>query len=217
MYLTRMLLDMDRPDTVKAVISPNRLHGAVQSAFPGERKRILWRIDKLRGKSYLMLLSGDKPDLSSVCAQFGVKGNSEPEWVTKDYSRLLERIADGGRWHFRLTANPVNHHSSGKGERGKVFAHCTIDQQKEWLCKRAEANGFSLDMGEFTVTDKQWQSFSKHNGESKMRVTILSVTFEGVLTVTNADLFKQALTCGIGRGKAYGLGMLTVVRSEQPA
>ena len=36
-------------------------------------------------------------------------------------------------------------------------------------------------------------------------------TYEGVLTVTDEELFKAALVQGIGREKAYGLGMLTIV------
>lgn len=40
---------------------------------------------------------------------------------------------------------------------------------------------------------------------------ILSVTYEGVLTVTDEELLKVALTNGIGREKAYGLGILTIV------
>ena len=31
------------------------------------------------------------------------------------------------------------------------------------------------------------------------------------LTVTDAELFKKLLTEGIGRGKAYGLGLMTVI------
>ena len=48
--------------------------------------------------------------------------------------------------------------------------------------------------------------------EGGRRVSMLSVTFEGILTVTDADLFRRTLAEGIGRGKAYGMGMLTVVR-----
>ena len=39
-----------------------------------------------------------------------------------------------------------------------------------------------------------------------------AVTYEGVLTVTDTELFCKALTEGIGRGKAYGMGLLTVAR-----
>ena len=39
---------------------------------------------------------------------------------------------------------------------------------------------------------------------------MLSVVFEGVLTVTDADAFRNALVNGIGREKAYGMGLLTI-------
>lgn len=40
------------------------------------------------------------------------------------------------------------------------------------------------------------------------------MTYEGTLRVVNPLLFRQALTNGIGRGKAYGLGLLTIVRPK---
>ena len=39
---------------------------------------------------------------------------------------------------------------------------------------------------------------------------MLAVTYEGSLTVTDADLFRKALTEGIGREKAFGMGLLTI-------
>ena len=39
---------------------------------------------------------------------------------------------------------------------------------------------------------------------------LLAVTYEGILTVTDEDSFRKALVNGIGREKAYGLGMITV-------
>ena len=42
---------------------------------------------------------------------------------------------------------------------------------------------------------------------------MLAVTYEGMLTVTDAELFRQALTQGIGREKAYGMGLLTIMRA----
>ncbi len=40
------------------------------------------------------------------------------------------------------------------------------------------------------------------------------MTYEGMLRVENADLLKQALVDGVGRGKAYGMGLLTVAGME---
>lgn len=38
-------------------------HGAVEAAFEGERKRRLWRIDRLGNACYLLIVSEDKPNL----------------------------------------------------------------------------------------------------------------------------------------------------------
>ena len=51
----------------------------------------------------------------------------------------------------------------------------------------------------------------------KRAVALLSVTFDGILTVADPELFRKALVSGIGRGKAYGNGLLTITRTEECA
>ena len=41
--------------------------------------------------------------------------------------------------------------------------------------------------------------------------TLLVVTYEGVLQVTDPEAFKALLCEGVGRGKAYGLGLMTII------
>ena len=79
------------------------------------------------------------------------------------------------------------------------------------LQTRAAHNGFSLNVEDFTVVHSQWHIFCK-NSSQEAQVRLLAVTYEGVLTVTDTELFCKALTEGIGRGKAYGMGLLTVAR-----
>lgn len=45
MYLTQMLLDQKNRQTLAALASPSKFHGAIEAAFPGLRQRNLWRID----------------------------------------------------------------------------------------------------------------------------------------------------------------------------
>lgn len=210
MYLTRMELDMRKRSAMTALNSPQKLHGAIESAFDSEeRKRKLWRIDKLGEKTYLLLLSEDKPNLSAAVEQFGV---SENGFETRDYSPLLERIQDGSVWHFKLTANPTISSSEKckTGERGNVKAHISYQYQVKWLLDRAEKHGFALSKDDFCVTGVKWYIFRK--GAERNRVSILSVTYEGILKVTDKKAFCETLINGIGREKAYGLGMLTVVK-----
>lgn len=211
MYLSRVSLDLHKRATMIALANPQQFHGAVERAFPGERRRRLWRLDPLGEKLYLMILSEDTPDLSGIEEQFG---SGEPGG-TKSYDPLLERILPGSVWRFRLAANPTTSKapSSGPMERGKVQAHITPEFQEEWLQARAEKHGFCLKS--FQVTGSRWLRFQKgHRGRP---VTLLSVVYEGVLEVTDSALFRQVLTEGIGRGKAYGQGLLTVTREREGA
>jgi CRISPR system Cascade subunit CasE len=196
---------------MKALVSPNLLHGAIESAFPGERIRKLWRIDNLGGRCYLLLLSDRKPELSQAAKQFGVP-EIDKLWETKDYEKLLERIEDNTVWQFRLTANPTKCCSGENGERGTVRAHITPYYQKKWFLERGEKYGFRVKEADFTVTESSWKRFYK-GAERKKAVTLLSVSYEGILTVTDSEKFRKALTDGLGRGKAFGMGMLTVVKA----
>lgn len=205
MYLSRIKLNTSKRETMQAIAAPNLFHGAIESAETAERSRKLWRLDTLYGEKYLLILTANEVDLSGVAEQFGYGC----EYECKCYDGLLDRITNGSKWRFRLKANPTIQKSSHKNGRGKILAHITTAHQEEWLAARAEKNGFSLSVGEWLVTESRWYIFKK-NKEQKNRVKLLSVTYEGVLTVTDADTFKNALKNGIGREKAYGLGLMTV-------
>ena len=210
MYLTRMELDVSKRDTRKALLSPSLFHGAIESSFPGKRERRLWRIDEFQGRYYLLLLSERTADLSHMAKQFGIEAAERP-WQTKSYDTLLERIQNGSAWRFRLTANPTKSIKAPEpGRRGTVCAHMTPEYQLKWLLDRCEAHGFSIDPEEVMVTKSQWQRFYKGE-QRKNPVSLLSVTFEGILTVTDEVRFRQTLVEGLGRGKAFGLGLLTVI------
>jgi CRISPR system Cascade subunit CasE len=171
-------------------------------------------LDRLENKLYLLLLSEDRPDLSVISSQFGPLSGVEAA-ATKEYDQLLQRIMQDSIWRFRLTANPTRScaQKDGIGSRGKVHAHCTVAYQQQWLLERAEKHGFSLGEEAFTVTDCRWLHFKKGK-ESGRPVSLLSVTYEGVLQVTDPVRFRDLLINGIGRGKAYGLGLMTVIRER---
>lgn len=206
MYLSRVPLDTMNRNTLRALNSPSIFHGAIESSFSGERRRNLWRIDSLKNQLYILILSDEKPDLSSFFEQFG---SADGEVETRDYDQLLERIENGSRWRFKLTANPTRS-VSVKGKRGTVEAITLTHLQREWLEKRAGNLGFSLGKDSFDVTKSEWARFYK---KGERTVSILSVSFEGILEVKDAEVFKKTLSEGVGRGKAYGMGLLTIMRA----
>ena len=213
MYLSRVRLDVENRRTMIAFSNPQKFHGAIESAFPGARERNLWRIDELGGTHYLLILSRERPDLSEVVRQFGRSGDS---YETKPYDPLLERVQTGSRWRFRLTANPTKCFKTPTDpvKRGKVGALISVAQQEQWLADRAAGCGFQVQPDEFRVTHSHTYAFRKSGHRP---VTLLSVTFDGILTVTDADLFRHTMVSGVGRGKAYGNGLLTITRVAECA
>lgn len=209
MNLIRIRLDPLKKQTVRGLVNPNIFHGAIESAKTEqqENQRVLWRIDELKGQPYLLMLSSEPLNTQSLIHQFGYP---EETAQSAEYAHLLNRVQDGTEWRFRLCANPVcSAKPAEPGKRGKVMAHVSPYYQLEWLSRQGVRNGFQVDSEQTRVTGSKWLKFQKKS--SRMTVTLKEAVFEGVLKVTDAERFKQALTEGIGKGKAYGMGLLTVI------
>ncbi len=210
MYLLRVELKTDRRETMLMLSQPQLMHGAIERSFSGERKRRLWRIDWLENRCYVLILSDETPDFTTLLKQYGDVAQ-HPVWDTRDLTPLLSGLMDGQTWQFRLKANPV--HSvlpeGSQSGRGKVLAHVTPAQQKQWLLDRAPSLGFALSEEGFDIVHSQWYGFDKGGGH---RVTLRTASFEGILRITDTQRFQQTILGGVGRAKAYGCGLLTVTR-----
>ncbi|GEK04458.1 type I-E CRISPR-associated protein Cas6/Cse3/CasE [Streptomyces sp. 1-11] len=207
---------------------------------PTDGPRVLWRLDHTaRAEVMLYIVSPDRPDLTHLVEQAGWPAAADPTapgWQSRPYGPLLDRLTTADRWAFRLTANPVHHARRKDDEPTKRTAHITPTHQMGWLLKRQEACGFRVlekadgtrllpggtthhkqphhgDRYELTVRDKRTLAFDKHhspNGSRRAPVSLVTVTFDGRLEVTDPQLLRRALTQGIGKAKAYGCGLLTL-------
>lgn len=219
MYLSRIQLNAELRATMRALASPQVLHGMVESSFlcssEGNPDRTLWRVDYLKDKCYLLVLSTRQPNFQHIVEQLGYP-HSEPRWETKNYNSLLDRLEPGQAWRFRLRANPVRSSCKEKAqpsERGKVFAHVTQEQQKLWLLSRAQALGFSINQNTFDVVHAEWKKFRKAKGNNH-EITLRVSDFEGKLTISDVELFRKTLLSGIGRARAYGCGLITIAECD---
>ena len=209
-YLSRVRLNTQKRTTQLALASPSKLHGAVEGCFVSREERKLWRTDVLRGVYYILIVSPQRPELSEIKRQFGYL---QDEDEIRSYDSFLNSIEKDSLWQFRLAANPTHSVKRQGSDRGKVKAHVSEKYQMEWLNLKASQNGFSV-LGEGScVESSSWKVSHKKDGSAGVKIK--EVVFQGVLRVDDADLFRKALTEGIGRGKAYGMGLLTVMRLKQ--
>ncbi|MFC2763767.1 MAG: type I-E CRISPR-associated protein Cas6/Cse3/CasE [Rothia dentocariosa] len=215
-YFSKFLINPQRRGARKLLSSPQALHAAVMATVPPDVKpedgRILWRLDITGHQYVLYVLSPEKPDFSTLIEQAG--------WDTRPgesahYGRLLAKLENGQEWGFRLTANPVKR-QRGKGD--KIFPHVTPAQQSAWLRERAQQWGFEVipvenqEIADIPlVTARKDLSFSHRDSSGNIgKVTLRKAQFDGALRITDAELFRKALVNGMGRGKAYGMGLMTL-------
>lgn len=220
MYLSRVEVDSRNRQKIKGLTHLGAYHNWVEQSFPTEiaqkeRRRHLWRLDNLGGKQYLLVLSEEKPDIQKLMT-YGVTGTA----MIKSYDSFLDKLQTGQIMQFRLTANPSRKISRPGQKQGRVVPHITVDQQRNWLIERAAASGFELVQQEvvdepeapvsraFDIVARDWPVLH-HKQERSVRLS--RVTFEGLLRVTDVEAFKTTLTQGLGREKAFGMGLMTVI------
>ncbi|MGW2654411.1 type I-E CRISPR-associated protein Cas6/Cse3/CasE [Streptomyces sp. NPDC001478] len=226
-HLTRCPLNPVRARRLTG--SPQRLHAAVAAAFPpppgGQTTghRVLWRLEEKDNQPTLLILSPTPPDLTHLVEQAGWPRLATPDapgWDTRPYTPLLEHLHTGMRLRFRLTANPTRAvHRPGR--RGVRTALTTPADQIQWLLDRAAAAGFTIPVDKgissagtcVTVSATRALRFPRTtNSGARREVHLRTATYDGLLDVVDPDALRRTLTDGIGHGKAYGCGLLTLAR-----
>jgi len=207
MYLTRVEIDRNNRKKTRDLTHAGAYHNWVEQSFPEEwenkeRSRKLWRLDTLQGKPYLLLVSRTKPDAQAL-EKYGVEGSVQ----TKSYQPFLDTLHTGQKARFRVTLNPVIALAQKEG-RGRVVPHVTAQQQVQFLADRAENNGFSLEEDNYGIVERGYVEFHR-SGQRPIRLS--KASYEGILTITEEDTFRRLLTEGMGKKKAYGFGLMTVI------
>ena len=95
------------------------------------------------------------------------------------------------------TENKDIKNTETKSKRGTVYAHSVERFQRDWFKNRTEKNGFHVEDRDLAIVQSQWVQFTKR--QEGNRVSFISVTYEGILTVMDKDAFVRVLTEGIGR------------------
>lgn len=217
MYLTRVPLNPARRGAAALLYSPQRIHAAVLAGFPpgsNDSGRVLWRLDvRDKHEASLFVVSPTRPDFTHINEQAGWPTHAA--WESADYGPFLARLADEQTWVFRLTANPVRSVRPDGGGRGRRIGVGSIDRQREWLLIRSARFGFQVPSGSagepnLCLSDRLNRNFVRQSDDVRRMVTVSTVTYDGVLTVTDAEALRRALRDGVGGAKAYGCGLLTL-------
>ena len=222
MYLSRLRVRSD-----KWLQNVQRVHSRLCLAFPTPEKRerdplFLERFcpgdffPRVVNGKRLMLFRVDSAPLRQ--ATILVQSSHEPDWnytfqnvpellVSSETRSYRPSLKEGSVFQFRLRANPTRKQKVSGEKQGKRTGILKEEDRHQWMEKKAEAGGFKLLRCSISPVVRSQGCKGQTEGFLKFDGTC----FTGTLEVIDSSLFVQTLENGIGSGKAYGFGLLSVV------
>lgn len=125
----------------------------------------------------------------------------------KEYNPVF---ANGQSLKFLLVANATKKvdtktRADGTKSNGSRVP-VKFEELGAWLARQGERGGFSF--ADESVLRQPGYVYVRKTGKEMNR--LFSVRFDGVLTVSDPDAFRETLVRGIGPAKAFGFGLLSV-------
>ena len=196
MYLIKVSVHMR--DAYRLLADCQKMHQFVTSLFDTDRStsQVLYRT-KADGEFLHIYIYANRPADTSRCKH---------KIEQKEITAWLNAMETGQYLGFDLVASPCKKVlDGGKNSKRKILR--TEQERQAWLSKKAEASGFTIVQA---TEQSAISTAGKHPSENGGKMHHNAYHYQGVLHITNAELFRRAIQDGIGPGKAYGFGMMMV-------
>ncbi|MFJ1913231.1 type I-E CRISPR-associated protein Cas6/Cse3/CasE [Streptomyces sp. NPDC088147] len=207
LWLTRLVLDPRNREVARDLASAVSLHRRIMSLFPdnvGSQARhdlgVLFRVEDGPAGSHLLIQSGHEPDIKRLPDGYG------QAW-TKPLTPMLDFLSPGLPLRYRIAANPIR--KPGKTTRElyglKPIVPLSGDAARQWWLRQAQQSGLHIHAAHASP-------LSPVGGQRArgQRIHHARCLFEGTATVADPDLLRRRVAEGIGRGKSYGCGLLSL-------
>lgn len=202
-YLSKLELNPASRQVQSELRDPYQMHRTLCRAFGDgviEQARPLFRVEEARNRLGVQVLvqSLIEPDWTRLPVDARYWQSPDKPVPMKAYQPVFTQ---GQRLAFRLKANPTVRKD---GKRVGLY-----DEQghERWLQRKGDLHGFRL------LTLNQTPAVVlKSRMKSERTGQWVSVTFDGFLKVVDPVLFLGAVHNGIGSGKAFGFGLLSLAR-----
>lgn len=228
-YLSRLMPNIRSREARQDLADCAAMHRMLMNAFPDglsskgaarSEAGLLYRVEATEGAIALLVQSALLPDWTRLPPSW-LQPASAPE--VKEITQTLGRIQPGSVLRFKLVANPTRKictktGADGRKNNGKRVELRSEEEWLTWLERKAAQSGFRLKAVRASARvadvrssrDLKATGIEKQPDGSSSRLTFYGVAFEGRLEVVDAPQFFAALDAGIGPGKAYGYGLLSL-------
>lgn len=215
MYLAKLTLNPMNYQARRDVANPYDLHRTLSRAFAdnGDVGKFLFRVEsafRAGSKALIVLVQSDetKPEPENIAAAFG-NYFIDYRVINKPNDELAAIFRNDAKFYFRLVANVT------KKREGRRFGIYEEEEQAKWLARKGDLSGFlplQATKSEFTIGNKRiMENMAKSDKEiPKKLIFNFGVRFDGILKVTDPGQFLRSYLGGIGPGKSFGFGLMTV-------
>ena len=194
MFLSKLTLNRMSRQEMRMLGDVYILHKTIMAGFKADQNhsRVLFRLE---------------PEVRDGLAHILVQSKVKPSWSTSgvvnaQVKEFYPVFRQGVKLRFRLRANPT------VTRNGKRYGLIRDQSLEEWLRKKEKNLG--VQFHSMSIVDEGYITGSK-NRESH-RLNLKTVLYDGILTVTDVRLLEKAFSQGIGSGKAFGCGLMSLAR-----
>ncbi|MEU0127848.1 type I-E CRISPR-associated protein Cas6/Cse3/CasE [Streptomyces sp. NPDC006289] len=204
--IARIRLNPHSRDVQRDLRDATEMHRTVMRMVPdglGDSPRsqvgLLYRLDETDTTSTL-LVQANRLDPDRLPAGYG---QADIKSLTPMFTALRKGLAV----RYRIVLNPAKRERlplEAKGKRGRIVPLSGADADQWWLRRAAEAG---LQVHILTPTNMPPVRTRRRDADG-MRHSL--IRYDGTATVTDPDALHEAVLTGIGRGKPYGAGLLSL-------
>jgi len=216
MWLSRLILNPRSRQVQRDLADCHQMHRSLMSVWPdlpdGTPRQflgLLYRLEPARPGQGLVVVvqTAQQPDWHLLPS-----GYLQRAAEAKDLSAAYAALRPGRVLRFRLRANPTRSVYQGDTVRGLRVDLRREPDKIDWLARHGERHGFELvgGAGALSVSPSEALTGRRGTGANGQRITLAASLFEGVLRIGQLEAFHDGLRHGIGRGKAFGCGLLSL-------
>jgi CRISPR system Cascade subunit CasE len=189
-----------------------RLHRRLMSLFPdglGDQARhqlgVLFRAEDTPTGLHILLQSAREPDVTKLPKGYGTA-------VSRPLDPLLNALRPGLTVRYRCVASAVR--KPGATTRELYGLPAVVPLQgaaaDAWWIRQAEAAGLKPLTQHSAPLDSVRGARGNKGSAAEQRIRHSRTRFDGTAAIIDADRLQAVITDGIGRGKSYGCGLLSI-------
>lgn len=203
--LTLLKLNPRSQAARRSLKNPQEIHKTLMACLPqhsGSDARsafgVLWRVEPGDVPTILMQAAVE-PDITKLPDAYA-------EAQIRSLDGHLKALGGGQTVHYRVVLNPTRKSRTG----GKSTQFVVPSRERAgWASQRLASNGIALD-GPPTVTGLPARYITRQG----KKFPIYSIRADGIGQVSDTEILSRAIRNGIGHAKAWGCGLITVLRAQ---